>query len=116
MGYSNGGNWGSLSNQYSSVKSELISFHPVVFTGAKNIFGDDAHIWIGDGYAYNFNQYTSWLWDESSGEWYEGCVSSYTDFIGMNWGWNGSSNGYYFAGFNFDGYDQWLRALTDIRP
>ena len=116
MGYSNGGDWGTLNNKYPAVKSDLISFHPVVFTGATSIFGSNAHIWVGDGYSYTLNEYTSWMWDESSGEWYEGCVSQYTDYIAMNWGWNGNSNGYYFANFSFEGYDQWLRALTDIRP
>jgi len=53
MFYSNGGTLGNLSNQYTNVKNDLESYHPVIFVGTTgSLNANDAHIWVGDGYSY----------------------------------------------------------------
>jgi Peptidase C10 family/Spi protease inhibitor len=109
MGFTSGGTWGSLnSSKYISVKSDLKAFYPVVFTGTLNVVNaQDAHIWLGDGYKSST------------------CGTAVTEWIGMNWGWTGSNNGYFIADYSFatnengsvnnGTYDTYLRALTGIR-
>jgi len=50
--FSNGGTWGTLSDQYTNVKNDLKSYHPVILfgtTGPLNL--SNAHIWVADGYS-----------------------------------------------------------------
>lgn len=126
MGYSSGGSWGTLSSQYANVKNDLANGFPVVFTGTFNLVNlNDWHIWVADGYIrYKYNYvYTDPRTEISR------CVSNTTEWIGMNWGWNGDCNGYFYAAYSFDTsnpvgvsgapnygtYDTYLHALTGIR-
>jgi hypothetical protein len=122
MGYANGGTWGSLSDKYQSVKDDLANGHPVIFSGTVNIVNSqDAHIWVGDGYSSLGGEFGATFINEY-GETQCTCITYSTDKIGMNWGHNGYSNGFYLANYSFTDthnsctYDTYLRALTGIRP
>lgn len=122
MGYSDGGSWDWLSDKYQTVKNELMNYHPVIFTGTLNgVNANDAHIWVADGYAYLNYQHPVWECVNNDYPCYiVNCENATYEWISMNWGWGGSDNGYYYAGFSFwtsgGTYDSWLRALTGIRP
>ncbi|MDP2335574.1 MAG: C10 family peptidase [Bacteroidota bacterium] len=122
MGFSNGGTWDSLSDNYQIVKGELKYFHPVIMTGTTGIFNlTNAHIWVADGYDSLAYEYESIYYDEF-GNPHCTCVQYSREMISMCWGqYNGSGNGFYLAHYSFtdcsgDSYDTYLRALTGIRP
>lgn len=125
MLYSNGGNWGTLSNQYSNVKNDLKSYHPVILTGTTGVLNaSNAHIWVADGYSLiRYEVETTYI--DEYGEEQCTCVEHSTEMIGMCWGqYNGTSNGFYLANYSFTyngstedlTYDTYLKALTGIRP
>ncbi|AEI50366.1 C10 family peptidase [Runella slithyformis] len=124
MGYSQGGTWGGLNSQYNNVKNDLSNRFPVLFTGTLNLVNaNDAHIWVGDGYSNFAYLYPISYYDEY-GYYQCNCGSGLVEYISMNWGQNGVSNGFYLANYSFaycgnagcDTYDTYLRALTGIRP
>lgn len=99
MGFSNGGNSGSLSDQYNNLKSDLMNGFPVIFSGTQGMFNlNDWHIWVGDGYrSYRYEYaYTDPRTEITR------CISNKTEWIGMNWGWDGECNGYFYAAYEFD--------------
>ncbi|MCF0063188.1 C10 family peptidase [Dyadobacter chenwenxiniae] len=120
--FANGGTWGSLSSKYAQVKSDLNNYFPVIFTGTLNgVNANDAHIWVGDGYSTLSTQYKTYVGcDENGDNCIEDCRNYDAEYIGMNWGWGGTSNGYFFTTYSFSTdngtYDTYLRALTGIRP
>lgn len=78
---------------YSTVKSELNNNRPVLLTAYRNeilFWGINGHAWVTDGY---LNYFT--------------CTNPYNNHDGyetllfhMNWGWNGTDNGWF-------GYNNW---------
>lgn len=120
MFYSNGGTLGNLSDQYANVKSDLESYHPVIFIGTTgSLNANDAHIWVGDGYSYLHYQVKSTYIDQN-GETQCLCEAFSREMISMNWGFGGSGNAFYIANYAFtingNTYDTYLHALTGIRP
>lgn len=121
MGFSNGGTWDDLSDNYSFVKNDLKYYHPVIMTGTLNLVNlNDAHIWVADGYESVAYELESITYDEF-GNPHCLCVQYSSEKISMNWGHGGTGNGFYLAHYSFtDGsgntYDTYLRALTGIRP
>ncbi|WP_031526424.1 C10 family peptidase [Dyadobacter crusticola] len=113
---------GDLSSKYAQVKSDLNNYFPVIFTGTLNgVNANDAHIWVGDGYSTLSTQYKTYVGcDENGDNCIEDCKNYEAEYIGMNWGWGGTSNGYFFTTYSFTTangtYDTYLRALTGIRP
>ena len=98
---------------WQEYRGELQSGFPVMISGYSGKKEDcflfwcstsytGGHAWVGEGYRYR--QY-------SSGNEYR--------FAYMNWGWDGSSNGWYYIyglGDNWDGYKYKREMVTDIRP
>ena len=122
MGFSNGGNSESLSNQYNNLKSDLMNGFPVIFSGTQGMFNlNDWHIWVGDGYrSYRIE----WPYTNPTTD-FTRCASNTTEWIGMNWGWYGQCNGYFYADYEFDTseaggpnygtYRLYLNVITGIR-
>ncbi|MFZ1787572.1 MAG: C10 family peptidase [Saprospiraceae bacterium] len=129
FGYTHNG-LGSLSSRYSAINNDLVSEFPVILTGATNSIGADWHIWLADGYK-QFH-YESWTDNGTcNGDPYYGshpyycgvCPSCINCSIfaatqwHMNWGWNGTSNGWYAASpYSIGDYDSLMHAYTNIRP
>jgi hypothetical protein len=127
MGYSNGGSWGTLSSKYNSVKDDLQNGYPVVFTGTTSIVNlNNWHIWVADGY----RSYKSYYISVNNQTDITRCLSNTVEWIGMNWGWGGNCNGYFYTYYSFDTsdpflatsgssnngtYNTYLNALTGIR-
>jgi hypothetical protein len=109
MGLSNGGN--STSFNPSQLENEVSQNYPVIFCAYDNFFSN-WHIWVSDGFIRN--NYSEYDCDTHA------CNSwSYT-YYHMNWGWDGSSNGWYAAGnFNPSGtsynYTGWLSMVSGFR-
>lgn len=124
MGYSSGGAWDGLSSKYPSVKSDLLQGFPVLLTGTlNNVNLNDAHIWVADGYSKIQFEYLKSYYEEW-GDLVCYCDLALYEYISLNWGQYGISNGFYLANYSFtysssgnsDTYDTYLRALTGIRP
>lgn len=77
-------NWGTY--DYLTVKSNINNNRPVILAGDN---GSSGHMWVCDGYT----QYSYY---------YEDCTGYvYYPRFHMNWGWDGSFNGYYaYNNFN----------------
>jgi hypothetical protein len=119
--FSSGGSWSSLSGVYSTVKSELNNYHPVMFYGTTSSFGlADQHLWVGDGYSTLDTQWHIYVGcDENGDNCIEDCRSLQSEWIGMNWGWGGDDNGMFYTTYSFPVtggyYDSYLHALVGIR-
>lgn len=84
---------------YGSLVNELYGSHPVIIRGD----GSGGHAWVCDGYSYYKNP--------------NGDI--YGTTFHMNWGWEGSNNGYYSIGnFNPGGqnFNNDNHMVTNIRP
>ncbi|MEP0713082.1 MAG: C10 family peptidase [Algoriphagus sp.] len=109
MGLQNGGN--SSNFNPSTLKNELAQGYPAIFYGRDSLL--EWHIWTSDGYkTHNYKAYDCDL---------DGCMEwSYTWYF-MNWGWNGSQNGWFssgvFAPYGSGGsnYNNSLKMITGIR-
>ena len=103
----------SQSGSYNTIKSELNNNRPVILSGYNimNVswFGliveyRQGHEWVCDGYRTVENP----------------CYGTQL-FFNMNWGWNGSYNGWYgFADWYISGYNKnfryYTRAIINIQP
>lgn len=70
---------------FNTVYNNIKAWHPVLLAGYQ---GGGGHIWICDGYMEKTWKVTRrFLWKKKT--WYE-----YQDMLYMNWGWNGSENGW----------------------
>lgn len=82
FGYSSGGVKDAFINRIDNIKSNLLNNQPVIFSGCRErIFGISykCHAWVCDGFMESYD-----------------CVSGYGWLsFSMNWGWNGSFNGFY---------------------
>ncbi len=127
LSYSSGGSWGTLSSKYNSVKDDLKSGYPVIFTGTVGSYNPFAtlnnwHIWVADGY----RAYVSYYISVNNQTDITRCLPNTVEYIGMNWGWYGNCNGYFYTDYAFDTteplyspdygtYSAALNALTGIR-
>jgi streptopain len=95
---------------WKEYRSELYSRFPVMLVGynEKNescflwwcsTSYSGGHAWVGDGYRYR--RY-------SSGNEYR--------YAHMNWGWDGSSNGWYYLTGSWNSFKYKKQMVTDIRP
>jgi len=94
---------------YSTVQNNLRWGQPVIFRGGRRTGSwpfysySDGHAWVGDGFRESFY-----------------CDSGVTYlYFHMNWGWNGSNNGWYaFNNFNPAGYTFNYKSgvVVNIRP
>ncbi len=85
LGLSNGGN--DTSFNPSTIENEVYQNYPIIFYAYDTIV--NWHIWVCDGFdQHNYSQYNC---DTQQCD-----IWSYEYFY-MNWGWNGSSNGWYAA-------------------
>ncbi|MDZ7680813.1 MAG: C10 family peptidase [Fodinibius sp.] len=94
-------------NNYKDVIDNIEQGNPVVFTGYKDtilgVIDKDGHAWVADGYRD--------IWDCSQG-------IGYLLFY-MNWGWEGSYNGwFYFDNFNPGNsqYNSGTEVVVNIHP
>jgi len=89
---------------YNTVKSSINSNLPVILSGDN---GSSGHMWVCDGYS----QYSYYFADCTGGTYYAR--------FHMNWGWNGSYDGYY-AYNNFNpgntNYNNNTKMIYNIRP
>jgi Peptidase C10 family len=98
---------------YFTVKSDLNSNRPVILSGGSKgkwwIFNsyEDGHCWVTDGFQEDM-YYTCQLDPNTPGQYIEQYAGYYDARLYMNWGWNGSWNGWYSStnftagGFNFN--------------
>lgn len=102
MGYSNGGTLDTYSAQKVTMRNELLNLYPVVFSGTLNPVNlEDYHIWVGDG--YRRLEYDYWLpIIDMEGQITLVCSRKIIGWIGMNWGWGGSNNGFFIDDGIFD--------------
>ncbi|WP_409681995.1 C10 family peptidase [Algoriphagus aquaeductus] len=109
MGLQSGGSSSSFNPWL--LNNELYQGYPAIFSGYDNL--DQWHRWTCDGFKqHNYKAYDCDI---------DGCVEwSYTWYY-MNWGWNGSSNGWFGSG-NFapngslgPNYNNGLKMITGIR-
>ena len=110
FGYAHADNIGyEGTGNYATVENNLRWGQPVIFHGGRRTgtwpFYEfvDGHAWVGDG----FNSYYD-------------CQDGFTYlYFHMNWGWNGSNNGWYaFNNFNPDGntFNYQSGVVVNIRP
>ena len=128
FGYSHDGK-GDLSSRYDAINNDLKNSYPVILSGAKNAVGNDWHIWLADG----FKEYSTETWynNDTCDDPYYGsnpyecgvcpdcvtCSTFYSLHWHMNWGWNGTSNGWFIAShYEIGEYDNLMKAYTNIRP
>jgi hypothetical protein len=107
-GHANYIDYGGTGN-YATVENNLRWGQPVVFRGGRRAGSwpfysyEDGHAWVGDGFSTYFD-----------------CQSGTTSlYFHMNWGWNGSNNGWYaFNNFNPAGYtfNYESGVVVNIRP
>lgn len=114
--YSNSGHRVSFNSNSTSIKSELLSGHPVIIDGTTGPFNfNDWHIWVIDGYEESNYYYLIDPNDPNSG-----CLSVMQVFHHLNWGWNGAGpNAWYgLSGFIGAGshYDTNLNVTLGMRP
>lgn len=102
FGYSNGGQWYDNSwddfgwNEWASIRRNIREDKPVILRGAGERGG---HAWVCDGYRQEWGCENGKPWS--------------TLFLHMNWGWNGTANGW------FVGYGQFPEGsarILDIEP
>jgi hypothetical protein len=93
--------WGNYN--YQVVRSNLAAGRPVILSGSGNSGG---HMWVCDGYM-------------DTDYYYADCTGIGTLYYHMNWGWNGSNNGY-FAFNNFTvagmGFNNNTKMIYNIKP
>ena len=85
FGYKNSGVYQELSdeNAIPLVKSELENGHPVIMRGSSNANVLGGHCWVCDGYRYSTHS------------------KEHRPFFHMNWGWNGSPEGWYNIDYTY---------------
>ncbi|NOQ27486.1 MAG: hypothetical protein GQ564_19155 [Bacteroidales bacterium] len=93
--YSNGGDYDDFINKIETVKSNLRYNQPVIFAGCQEqylggLWYTGCHAWVCDGYRTFSNNCYGWL------------------YFHMNWGWNGSSNGWF-------GISSWTPGTRDYK-
>jgi hypothetical protein len=91
LGYSNAS---YLTYNFETAYSNLSSGNPVLLGAFQNQYYQGGHIWFCDGYyemSWKVTKTTKFLGIKVKTEtWYE-----YADYIYMNWGWNGTADGWY---------------------
>lgn len=70
---------------YKSIEKD----RPVLLAGFQNQYGQGGHIWIADGYWEQTWKVTRKFAGIKVKSWYE-----YVDMLYMNWGWDGTGNGW----------------------
>jgi hypothetical protein len=111
LGFSNGGSNG-VGYNYNTIRNELLGDHPLIFWGSTCLTCfDNYHIWVADGIQEtNFNEFSCETLS---------CTNTWsTSYIHMNWGWDGSYNGWYaFQQYNPGGTDYTgnLNIISGIR-
>ena len=91
----------------SKVLTEMTAWRPVMLAGytEKSCFlwwcsgSGSGHAWVADGYKRR---------EYSSGNVYR--------YLHMNWGWNGSSNGWYYTKGSYRGFKYEKEMIVNIRP
>ena len=78
------------SYNYNTVKTNILNDQPVILMGFDGSVG---HAWVCDGY-------------RQTRYFYEDCYEHVTLYLHMNWGWNGTYNGYFaYNNFNPGSYE-----------
>lgn len=114
LGLSNGGSISLFSP--STIMNETYQGYPVILTGTNSepyIEGFDQHIWICDG--FNQHLYSQYNCDTRM------CEEWSSIYLYMNWGWNGTGNGWYLSGnfsptvSNTGNYNSNVKMISGIR-
>lgn len=112
-GYSKSGQRSAFSNVMNEIRSELMTGHPVIMDGTNQVFGfNNWHIWVIAGIQETI------LHGVVDLNGYPTCMAWTYNSYYLNWGWNGSSNGWYALG-NFVGngvtFDTFLNVTYGMR-
>ena len=105
-----------VSFDFETAYNNLKNGNPLLFRGNSPSTGG-GHVWFCDGYnemAWKVTKYKrNWLGQKKKvDEWYE-----YADYLYMNWGWNGDSNGWYEqADWSTGGFVNNRQMFIDLYP
>lgn len=101
FGYSSANSCADYS--FEPVRSDISQNRPVIFRGSNQ--SDAGHAWVCDGYK------EGQVCDVVDGQVYSWLFFS----LHMNWGWNGSQNGWYNYS-NFNGFNTNVKYIKNIKP
>lgn len=78
---------------FEDVRTDLDAGRPLYMRGDTSNPGE-GHAWVVDGYKYRYHYYRVYKDTENGREYYTNETTLYR-YIHINWGWNGSDNGYF---------------------